>query len=168
MSELLSESNLLNEKRGGTLKVLAILSWVGIGIMLLLTLFSALGGPLSDEELERQKIEALEAITPEMLEVFGTELVEENIAILEATQQKFYSITGLKLANLILGAYAVFLMFNLKKRGFFLYLVYSAVPVASTLYFFGTGPLMTFWVALIIVFSILFCTLYAFQLKRMS
>jgi hypothetical protein len=38
MSELLDEKSLMNEKRGGTLKVLAILSWVWIGLVTLLTL----------------------------------------------------------------------------------------------------------------------------------
>lgn len=168
MTELLSEKEMMNQRRGSFLKALAILSWISIGIMFFFTVFAALGGPLSDEELERQKIVALEAITPEMMEVFGTELIEENLMILEVTQDKFYSITGLKLANLILGGYGVFLMFTLKRKGYYFYLVYSAVPVASTLFFFGTGPLMTFWVALIVVFSLLFSVLYGFQLKRMS
>lgn len=168
MTELLSEKEMMNQKRGGFLKALAILSWISMGIMLFFTLFSALGGPLSDEELERQKIVALEAITPEMIQVFGKELVEENIMILEVTQEKFYSITGLKLANLVLGVYAVFLMFTLKKKGYYFYLVYSMVPIVSTVFFFGTGTLMTFWIAMIVIFSLLFSILYAAQLKRMS
>ena len=110
MSELLDEKSLMNEKRGGTLKVLAILSWVWIGLGTLMTLPGIFSGPMTPEQLEDAKVEVLSMITPESKEILGPDFMNENIAIMESTNQFHYSIMGLNISNYILGFYAVFLM----------------------------------------------------------
>lgn len=168
MSELLDEKSLINEKRGGTLKVLAILSWVWIGLAMLLALPGIFSGPMSPEELDEAKVEILSMITPESQKILGPEFAAENISILERTNELHYSILGLNISSYILGFYAVFLMYNLKKRGYYLYLIYSIVPVLSPLMFFEPGPIRSTTVAIWIFIAAIFCILYGVQTKRMS
>lgn len=168
MSELLDEKSLMNEKRGSTLKVISILSWIYIGLSMLATLPGVFSGPLTPEELELVKVELLEASTPETEEVFGEGFIQENISMLERSNEYHYSIMGLNISGLILGFYAVFLMYNLKKNGFYLYIVYSFIPVLSQLIFFESGTMRNIAIGFWIFIAALFILLYGLQLKRMS
>lgn len=168
MSELLDEKSLMNEKRGGTLKVLAILSWVWIGLGTLMTLPGIFSGPMTPEQLEDAKVEVLSMITPESKEILGPDFMNENIAIMERTNQFHYSIMGLNISNYILGFYAVFLMYNLKKKGFYLYVLYSIVPAISPLLFFEAGPIRSATIGIWLFLAALFCILYGVQTKRMA
>ena len=165
---MLDGDSLLKNKRGQTLKVMCILSWIWIGLMTVSLLAGLVGGPLTAEELEIEKVKVLEQITPEVIEMLGPEFVEENIMILEKSNELFYTISGLSLANFVLGFYGVYLMYNLKKKGFYYYLIYSVVPIISSLAFFGTGLMMTLGAVFLAFFSLIFCLIYGFQLKRMS
>lgn len=168
MSELLDEKSLMNEKRGGTLKVLAILSWVWIGLVTLLTLPGVFSGPMTPEELENAKVELLTMVTPESQAVLGPDFMAENLAILERTNELHYSILGLNISSYILGFYAVFLMYNLKKKGFYLYILYSIIPAISPLLFFEAGPIRSMTIGVWLFLATIFCILYGVQTKRMS
>lgn len=168
MTDLLDQKALMNEKRGVALKVFAILSWIWMGITGLLTLLTIIKGPLSSEDLEYEKVAFLAKVTPETIQVFGEDFVTESMQMLDVTQELFFSINGLALANIVLGFYAVFLMYNLKRNGYYLYLIYSIVPIISSILFFGTGTLVMLGVAWHVVIGLLFIILYGTQLKRMA
>jgi len=168
MSEMLNETTLMKTRRGSTLKVLAILSWIWIGFMTLMTLPSVFSGPMSADEMEDAKVDILTSLTPEMIKILGQDFVKENIAFLEKSNEYHYSILGINLASYVLGFYAVFLMYNLKKTGYYLYVVYSLIPVVTPLLFFDGGIIRAMSIAFGLVFAILFCILYGVQVKRMS
>jgi hypothetical protein len=168
MSELLDEKSLMNEKRGATIKVLAILSWVWIGLGTLMTLPGIFTGPMTPEQLEDAKVEILSMVTPESQKILGPDFMKENIAILERTNELHYSIMGLNISSYILGFYAVFLMYNLKKKGFYLYVVYSLIPVISPLLFFEPGPIRSMTIGVWLFLASIFCILYGVQTKRMA
>jgi len=168
MSETIDIEPNISGKRGQTLKVLSILSWIAIGLSTIVLLFTIAKGPYSAEEMDEQKIILLSGMTDEMIAILGEEYVNETVKTMEVTNNLFYSIYGFSLAHAVLGFYAVFLMFNLKKRGYYLYIIYSIAPIFSTFGFYGMGTIMIFSVVFLSLFSILFCILYGYQVKRMS
>lgn len=168
MSDLLDDSSIMKEKRGTTLKVLAILSWIAMGLNTVGLLFTLAGGPSTPEELAEEKEAILAVVTPEMLEIVGKEYLVETITILEVTNEMFYSINGINASILIIGFYGVFSMYNLKKKGYYFYIVYSIAPIVVSLAFFGTGFYITLGAVLTGIISATFCILYGAQLKRMS
>lgn len=165
--ENIDERESMKEKRGTTLQVLAILSWIFVGINTLLLLSNMAGGPMTEEELTVQKAEVLEAYDEETLELMG-DVVEDTIVILERSNEHFYAIQLSSLAIYALGFLAVFWMYQLKKKGFYLYILYTILPMV-TVFVFYSG---TFWVSIGIGFHAilggLFCILYGNQLKRME
>ncbi|MBI3133240.1 MAG: hypothetical protein HYZ14_01060 [Bacteroidetes bacterium] len=168
MSDTPDDKNLVSERRGQTLKVLVILSWIFMGLSALGIIFSTVDGQLSPDELEEEKVALLSTMTPEVLEILGESYITDTIRVLEVSNDYFYTLQGLNAANLVLGFYGVMLMFNLKKKGYYFYLTYSIVPLLISFGFFGTGFIIAFGAVFGGLFSLLFCILYAVQLKRMS
>lgn len=168
MSDLLDDKAILDEKRGTTLKVLAILSWIAMGWSTLGLLLSLAGGPSSPEELAEEEETILAAFTPEMIEMVGKDYLVETINILEISNEMFYSLNGINASILIIGFYGVFSMYNLKKKGYYFYIVYSIAPIVVSLAFFGTGFYITLGAVLTGIIAVTFCILYGAQLKRMS
>ncbi|MBL7897527.1 MAG: hypothetical protein JNJ99_03245, partial [Crocinitomicaceae bacterium] len=122
MSELLDDSHLLKEKRGTTLMVLAILSWIWIGFTVITLVISLADGKKSPEALEEEKVRILETATPEVIEVFGEDYITSTLSILEISNEYFYTIQLLNLANIGIGFMAVFMMYKLRKKGYYLYI----------------------------------------------
>lgn len=168
MSEFSEAEVSMKERRGTTLIVLAILSWVSMGFSFLSTVPGVFTGPMSADELADTKVEILAAFTPEMIEILGTDFVEENIRIIEKTNEYHYIILGVNLSTLILGFFGVLQMFNLRKKGYFFYLVYTVVPVFLPLILFGNGFLVMAGLVASLLIGGVFCLLYGLQLKRMS
>jgi hypothetical protein len=58
-------------------------------------------------------------------------------------------------------------MFQMRKIGFHLYIIYSLIPIADTLYFFGGMQITTALIVLYFVVGGVFTLLYGLQLKHM-
>ncbi len=161
------ETNLsMKERRGNFLLTICILSWVYIGLMLIMTFFNYLKGT---DELE-QSLMVLEEGTPGVEgNPFAETMVDGAMVITERTIENFQGINLSTMAALLLGGLSVLLMFNLKKLGFGLYVLYSiAVPTVS-LYFLGADQQITIWtVAASAVVSVAFIIMYGVNLKRMT
>lgn len=155
-------------KKKQTIKILAILSWIYIGITIIGLLGSIFQGQMSEEELEFEKAELLSTMTPESVEMFGKEFFQESIRILEVANENFAVMTLLNVIVVIIGLYGVIEMFNLRKRGYYFYIGYSLLPIIISYSFFGTGLLVNLGAIFTLVFSILFLILYGYQLKNMS
>lgn len=168
MSDLLDESTTLREKRGTTVMVLCILSWVWLGLSTLGFLVTVTQGPATPEEMVAEKLVIMQAATPEVIAVFGEEFITDQVVLLEIANEYFYSLRGIDAVTLVLGFYAVWLMFNLKKKGYYFYLAYSLLPIITIPIFYGMGGLMVLSMLMIAVLSAVFCILYGVQLKRMS
>ncbi|MBK7129394.1 MAG: hypothetical protein IPM74_07225 [Crocinitomicaceae bacterium] len=168
MSESLDENLSLKEKRGGALKVYAILSWIYIGLTALGLLMSMATGPMSVEELEQSKVILMESWDEETIQLIGTDLLNEMVLRLDIANEKHYLILGFNFAIVVLGFYGVLQMFQLKKTGYYFYLAYSALPAIVEIMHFGTGTLAIFNIIFGLLVSGIFCLLYGLQLKRMQ
>lgn len=167
MDDLIDEKLTLKEKRGKTLPVLVVLSFVWIAFSFGSLMLQMYNGPLSDEELEQQEYEILQAYDENSPE-FVNNMLEESIATLEIVQENFWMITGISVLNLAIGFFGVFLMLKLKKVGYYIYIAYSIIPVIMTFALFSQFKTSMIGMAIAGVFSVLFLILYGVQLKRMS
>ncbi|MFZ1686191.1 MAG: hypothetical protein WAU70_02145 [Flavobacteriales bacterium] len=68
----------------------------------------------------------------------------------------------------LLGLVGVFLMWQLKKMGFWVYLLTTAIGTLCPLYFIGANVLGIGYVGIVGVVSLLFIILYAVNLKYMN
>jgi hypothetical protein len=167
MSERIEHAASLKEQRPPTLVVLVILSWVSIGFKTIMTLIEFVGGPLTPDEMMAEKAIMIEAMEPQS-KVIGPELLKESIDMLEVSNANFWAMNFISLGILVLGFFAVLQMYNLKRRGFYLYLAYLVGPIAVWTIFYNPGFMANLVIIYFAVFGLLFAILYGFQVKRMS
>lgn len=158
-------------KRPNFLVVLAVLSYVSIGIGTLATVYSLISGPSSQEQLEQEEAQLYESI-----QVMKETGMENLVEMFETSAQQalyinnevFYSFNILTLLSLIIGFMGVYLMMKLKKVGFHLYVAYSLLPI---IIIYALIPMeLTIGATIItsVVLSALFCILYGLNLKHME
>jgi hypothetical protein len=159
------------KKRPVFITVLAILSFVYIGLYFIVLVFSLASGPLNEDELEESSAAAYSIV--EQLEDQGfdlsTQMVEPSIRYSEyMNNEVFYLYNLLQLLTLIVGAIGVFMMFKLKKTGFHIYVGYSLLPILIMYAITPMELIMTITVVTSVVISALFCVLYGLNLKDMK
>lgn len=155
------DSNLsMDERRGTFLKVLCILSWVWIGIQLFSSVTAYVGGP---DKLIEAKSKAEDTIAGVDDTGFMKTVMEEAMLVLDKTIENFNAIHISSILGLLLGGLAVYMMFMLKKTGYFLYILYAVIIAGATIYFLGFASAM-----LDIFVSIAFIIMYGVNLKRMT
>ena len=167
IDELVDPKQQLKEKRGKTLPVICILTMVNVGWMVINSLMQIARGPSNAEELAEIKVKAMEGLQEDSPE-WAINFVMDSIEYAEIANEKIYliSIIGIVLAGL--GFLAAWMMYKLKKNGFWLYLVYTGAAIAQPLVLAPgnkLGILMALFGAII---SAVFIILYAVQLKRME
>jgi hypothetical protein len=167
MSEQIENTRSVKVQRPPTLVVLAILSWVSIGFKTIMTLIEFVGGPLTPDELLAEKAIMIEAMEPQS-KVIGPELLKESIDMLEVSNEHFWAMNFISLGILVLGFFAVLKMYNLKRSGFYLYLLYLVGPIAVWTTFYNSGFMSNIVIIYFAVFGLLFAILYGYQVKRMS
>ncbi|MCB9222879.1 MAG: hypothetical protein H6582_01775 [Crocinitomicaceae bacterium] len=168
MEEELYDENLsMKEKRGKTLPVLVVLSFIYIAFSFGSILIQMVNGPMSDEEIEQQEYEMLQAYNDET-PAFAKKVMEESIEMLEKTQESFWLMNGLSVVTFVVGFFAVYLMFKLKKVGYYMYIAYSLIPLIMSFALFSGYTIALLGIAFGAAISILFIILYGVQLKRMS
>lgn len=158
-------------KRPTFLVVLAVLSYISIGIGSLGVLFSLIGGPSSQDEMEQQEAQLYESI-----EVMSDAGMDDFVNIIETSSQQakyinnevFYSFNILNLITLILGFLGVFLMMKLKKVGFHLYVAYSLLPVIIMYAMIPMNLIISASIIISVILSAIFCVLYGLNLKHME
>lgn len=167
MDDLLDEKQELKNKRGKTLPVLCVLSWIAIGLSFLSSGNEMLKGKMTQEELRQEQFELLSTADAD-LGAFYMDFVEESVAMMEVTNDKFWALMSLNICVVILGFFAVLLMFKLQKKGFYLYLAYCIIPMIVSVSFFGEFKITIYGLVFNVIFSGLFIILYGVQLKRME
>lgn len=149
-------------KRPAFITVLAILSWIYVAIGVL----GALVNSFSSEEKQIEQIDQAIAIYDDMDEM---PLLDDSIAALEASKDNL-RITNLgNLIFLLIEGIAVFLMFNLKRNGFWLYTL-AQIGLVSLLIMVMPWPniISTLTVVFTLFLVLLFEILYAVNLKHMK
>ena len=149
-------------KRPAFITVLAILSWVYVAIGVL----GALVNSLSSEEKQMEEIDQAIAIYDGMDEM---PFMDDSIAVLEASRDNV-RITNLgNLIFLLIEGIAVFMMFNLKRNGFWLYTL-AQIGLVSLIIMVMPWPnsISTLTVVFTVFIVLLFEILYAVNLKHMK
>ena len=109
-------SESMKEKRGVFLLVLCILSWISTGGTLVSTLFSYFNGTA---ELEKQLAQTSDVFGEETGNAMLDNMLTGAEEILYKTIENFNAIQLSTLVGLLVGVLAVYLMFQLKKSGYF-------------------------------------------------
>jgi len=157
----------MGKVRPNGLTALCILSWVWMAFSLLSVVTELNTGRLTEADIREQKIVILESQTPETIEMMPW-VVEESIEMLYISRDNFSTMMIINFVALIIGLIGVFLMFQLRKIGFYMYIGYSIISIAYWLYYFSG---MTFgWIIIstTAIFSALFIILYGTQIKKMT
>lgn len=157
----------MEKARPNGLTALCILSWVWMAVSLL-TVFSEMNtGRLTEADIRAQKIAIVESQTPQAMEA-APWLVNDMVAMLEISAENYTAMISINLIALVIGIIGVLMMFQLRKIGFHLYIGYSIISMAYWLYYFYELTFGQVFIAISIVFSILFVILYGTQTKKMT
>lgn len=170
MSEILEQGE-KQEKRPVFLTVLVILSFINIGWSILSNIFSLIGGPMNEEQLEQAKVEMTKSIN----QVKGNEgmqwfedFMRSAIEMIESTNANHTMnvLTGLLI--LAIGLTGIIFMMRGRKLGFHVYIIYSFFASVQV-YLFVSPSLMS---NAIVIFSLflsgIFVLLYGLNLKWMK
>ena len=119
------------------------------------------------EEAQAQIQESMDQMGDAASSPMVAQMMESAMAMAEKSveQAKPMAYTGLVLT--IIGLIGVWLMWNLRKNGFWLYLISSIGSLITPVVFLGGGMMTILSVGLIGLVSILFIILYAVNLKHM-
>jgi len=163
--EVFDDGDFNNEaprKRPAFITVLAILSWVYVAIGLLSAVFNS----LSSEEKQLEQIDQAIAIYDDMDDV---PFLQDSIEVLEASKDNLRISNLGNLIFLLIEGIAVFMMFNLKRNGFWLYTLAQVGIVALMIYVMPFPNLISTLTLVVTLFLVLlFEVLYAVNLKHMK
>lgn len=166
-------------KRPSFLNTLCILTFIGAGLMLLMTLIGTPNAFKSPDEVATEmmdKINKIAETNPSMAEMMSGQI--DNLM-----ENQKYALPNLILSLLgnILTLVGAIWMWNMKKAGFYLYCAAELIPSTITMSFLGGNKAMTasfammgkeylgaIIVGVVIVLDLLFIGLYAMNLKHMK
>ncbi|HIP36219.1 MAG TPA: hypothetical protein EYG85_05140 [Crocinitomix sp.] len=154
----------LKEQRGSFLSVLCALTWVSTGLNAFTAIISLAGGKAKVQNTIVESEELLENTDNEIMYGVLEATIKQNYVILEV----FYPFYLSTLIFAALGAYAAYLMYNLKKTGFYIYIAYSVLFSLHPYFFMNNIAYIELGVIFAFAISLLFIILYAVNLKRMT
>jgi hypothetical protein len=152
------------------LKVLCILSFISIGLSLVFSLGSLVGGPQSEDEMIAQKVELLEAndeLRDSGMDGFA-DMMEQMTRMNESINANFYMASVVSILALLIGFYGVFSMWQGKKIGFHLYIVYSLISVGQLYLFVSPADIPSIAIIFNLIVAAVFVLLYSRNLHWMK
>jgi len=164
MEDLIEEQDFSTPKRPAFITVLAILSWIYIGLGLVGVLSTA---TKSNDELDNEIANAVAQL--EISPLASTPFFEDYVNFVEGSAENAKTTNMFNLILLLIEGLGVFMMFQLKKTGYWIY-------TASSLLFIGLPILFLPWpnsmssmtLGIYIFIVILFQILYGVNLKHMK
>ncbi|MBD3637162.1 MAG: hypothetical protein HUJ25_07415 [Crocinitomicaceae bacterium] len=157
----------MKEKRGKTLPVLCVLSYVSIGYTAINSIFAFARGKLSAAEVDEIRVQAMDSLEEDMPQM-AVDIVMDSMEYAVLANEKFFLLNGLSLLIAAIGFLGVYMMYKLNKTGYYIYVAYSILPIVMQLTLFPGNLIAKFVSFFIGFFSILFLVLYGVQLKRME
>jgi hypothetical protein len=149
------------------LSVLCILTWICCGLLFISSVWGVIFKPTPEEQV--QKIEQMREISPEA--------AEQMEAAFKA-QEEGNPVAGLALNLVALGlsAFGAYMMWQLKRTGFYLYIAGEILPyfgflmggAESMAASMGGKSMMGAAIGAMVVFDIAFISMYAIHLKYMK
>ncbi len=155
------------QERPQMLLVLCILSWISIGFSLITNVFALARGPFTVEQMEDTRANMLGLVNEiqsngmdSLAEMFSK--IQHMTEVYNANHYAFYFSAILIFA---IGLVGVIQMFNGKKLGFHLYIIYSILAVTQVYFFMSPQEIPSAITVIAVVFSALFIFLYSRNLS---
>ncbi len=159
------EQNSNNKRTPGSLKTLAILTFVGSALILFFSGLQQLSGKKNLELMEKmQGSEEIEKL-PAFFQQFYT---PEAIEIARITYENRVPLLIISLVSLTLCIYGAILMLFLKKLGYFFWVIGNILPLIGTLIFVGPMAFKNVVSVFILIIFALFFILYTRHLKYLK
>jgi len=170
MSSIIDSEKAMNEERPKGLRTLCILTFISTGFSLLSEVFNLFNGPMSKDQLIAAKVEMSKAID-EMRSLNMdsiAEMFEKLQQITESINSQFYLATTTTLIVLSIGLVGAFFMWQGRKLGFHLYIVYSLLVAVQLYLFVPPASIPTVILVWNIIISGLFVFLYSRHLNYLT
>lgn len=155
-----------NKQRPPFLTVLIVLTWIAVGFSILGSITSITNSSDATEQIE-ESMKVLDGIPMDNQDVVN--MMKDYKSFIETTIQ---NIIPLNLSNLILyliEGFAVLLMYNLKKIGFWVYVLCQFGFIAVFINFYpDDNVLTTISITFSVITSVIFCILYGLNLKHLT
>lgn len=163
-------------KRPRFLMVLLVLSSINICISLIGVAMSLSSGPLTQKEIDKgfepivKEISNLKtnANDPELTSVLDNMFSKTKANTEYKNFNFFYAFNWLTLIGFLLGATSIYFLYNLRKIGLHLYIIYSLFPILIAYAILPLGLILTYQVIYTVCISALFAILYGMHLKFMK
>jgi hypothetical protein len=169
--EYSEQQGLETPKRPTFLTVLVILTWLSVGMMIMTNFTGLVSGPLGEEELLEQEVKAAESIV-ELREAGQDSFVQFIEIGLERNrylhEKVFYQANIVTLILAILGAVAAWFMWNGRKLGFHLYIIYSLLSVVQSYFIYTMDLIIQTEIYLNLALSAVFVFMYSRNLHWMK
>ncbi|MDG1333651.1 MAG: hypothetical protein P8P74_15045 [Crocinitomicaceae bacterium] len=168
MTEVLEQYE--EDRRPALLLVLSILSFISIGLSIILNTAGLFGGPMSEEELIEQRVVTAQSKT-EMRRVGMDGMIsfyDKLEGMLEETNDNFYLSKGVLFVTDILGLFGVIFMLRRRKLGFHMYIVYSLLAIGGVLLYVSPENIHVILPIVNVIFTGLFIFLYSRNLHWMK
>lgn len=161
-----------NGKRPQSLKILLILSSIYIVITLSGTIQALMNGPLTQDQLEQETSALYSSVTQLEEQGIGLELVDMARVMIDSAiylnNEAFVLTHSLKLIMLLIGAASIVLMYQYKKIGFHIYLLYSLLPIAVMYITTPQELILNASIVLLVFIGGFFALLYGRNLKYLK
>ena len=158
------------EPRPSMLTVVCILSYISIGLGLMAAFSGLIMGPMSEEMMLEQKLEWAK-MADELRSVGAdgfVQIIEQLDRMTETLNNNHYGNTIVAVINHLIGLIGVIFMWQGRKLGFHLYIVYSILAIVQLYFFVSPADIPTLGVVFNVLFSGLFIFLYSRNLKWMA
>ena len=158
------------EPRPSFLTTLCVLSYIFIGISLLVGLNGLFQGPLSQEEMLQQKVEMTKTVDEmKSMEMDDfSRMMEQLQRMYVAINEHFYTYSMISLVVMGLGLYGVITMWKGRKTGFHFYIIYCILSIVQLYFVVSPADIPSMVVVWNLIISTIFVLLYARNLKWME
>ncbi|MEO5997239.1 MAG: hypothetical protein ABIN89_10880 [Chitinophagaceae bacterium] len=149
----------------GTLNVLTILTFIGCGLGLIFTIYQQVTAKTTLETME--KMQGTEAV--EKMPEFAKKMYSpENMEMMRISYENRIPLMIITLVSLVLCLFGAIQMRQLKKQGYFLWLIGEILPFVGSVLFVGMNSLTGFAGMVGLTIVAIFVILYSFQLKHLK
>lgn len=158
------------EKRPTFLTVLCILTFITTGMNLLTSLVQLLIGPSDEEEILAQKVDMMKAtsdLKDAGLDAFAG-FMEQLQLMTEDIQTNFYLAMLVAFVAPAIGLFGALKMWNGKKLGFHLYIIYNLIAVGGIYLYVPPSHIPSFTVIFGLIISGIFVFMYSRNLHWMK
>jgi hypothetical protein len=154
-------------KRPTFLTVLCVLSWISAGWTAMSSIISLATKDKSIEKLQNSMSQVDEAAQEDMPSFFES-IISGSQDLIQDSINNFMMINTSQVILYLAQVYAVYLMFNLQKKGFYLYAFVQATLLVLPMTYMTMNSVMMIGLAFSTLLTLAFIIMYAVNLKHMK